>query len=154
MRMPPAGIMTANRNMIVYRIKCDQGHEFEAWFKDGATFDRQAAAGEVACPECGATQVRKAPMAPRVHSGRAKETAARQEDARRRAAAALSKLQEHVERNFDNVGERFAEEARKIHYGEVEARGIYGQATAEQCSELDDEGIEVAAMPWVDRKRH
>ena len=131
--------------MIVFDLRCGDGHCFEAWFRDGATFDAQAAAGEVACPVCGDTGVAKAPMAPNV----ARKARAREAE---QAARKLWALREHVEKTCEHVGERFPEEARKIHYGEVDQRNIYGQASAEEACELHDEGVEFGALPWMPRR--
>lgn len=128
--------------MILFTLRCSAGHEFEAWFRDGAAYEAQAAADEVACPECGETTVVKAPMAPSVARTRAEPSPA---EVRR----ALQTLRRHVETNCDYVGDKFAEEARKIHKGESERKGIYGEATAEESRELAEEGIEVARIPWV-----
>ena len=128
--------------MILFTLRCSAGHEFEAWFRDGAAYEAQAAADEVACPECGETTVVKAPMAPSVARTRAEPSPA---EVRR----ALQTLRRHVETNCDYVGDKFAEEARKIHKGESERKGIYGEATPQESRELAEEGIEVARIPWV-----
>ncbi len=126
--------------MIVFDLKCADGHVFEAWFRDGETFDAQAAAGEVACPVCGDTAIAKAPMAPNVaRKARAREAA--------QAACKLRALREHVEKTCAHVGERFPEEARKIHHGEVDRRGIYGEASLDEASALNEEGIEFGWLP-------
>lgn len=133
--------------MILFDLRCGDGHAFEAWFKDGATFDRQAAAHEIACPVCGSHEVAKALMAPAVAPSRPKIDAERAA----RMVRALREVRDHVEKTFDHVGPRFAEEARKIHYGEVEKRNIYGDATPEESRSLEDEGIEVGRIPWLPR---
>ena len=134
--------------MIVFQLKCRQDHEFEAWFRDGATCEAQVAAGEVACPQCGAAEVAKAPMAPRLVKSRGDgaEKAALMATQLRQA---LGELRRQVETRCDHVGERFPEEARKIHYGEVDPRPIYGEATPEQSRALEDEGIEIQRIPWL-----
>ncbi len=128
--------------MIRYELKCSSDHVFEGWFRNSAGFDEQLSAGELACPVCGGGEVAKAPMAPSV----VKSQAIRGEVNPR---AVLRALRHAVERNCESVGDRFPEEARKIHYGETEPRGIYGNATREEAAALADEGIEVAAIPWV-----
>lgn len=135
--------------MISFSLKCAQGHEFEAWFRNGETYETQAAAGEVACPDCGATRVEKAPMAPRLVKARG-DGAERSALAVAEARRLLGELRRQVEDKCDYVGESFPEEARKIHYGETPARPIYGEASSDQASELRDEGIEIAAIPWVE----
>ena len=131
--------------MILFTLRCSAGHEFEGWFRNGDGFEAQHQAGEIACPDCGDTQVEKALMAPNI--GRSHKKAPPITPAQMRAA--LVELRRQVETNCDYVGERFAEEARKIHYGEIDPRGIYGEATAEQSSELAEEGISVGRIPWI-----
>ena len=148
--------------MIVYDLTCPDGHVFEAWFKDSAAFDRQRRARQVACAVCGSMKIRKAPMGPRVArsvkpiAAKADNSASYANDPSVERAqqlqAELAKLRDHVEKNCDYVGEQFAEEARKIHYGESEARGIYGEATEKQASELTDEGVKIARVPWLPRR--
>lgn len=136
--------------MIVYQLTCADGHEFESWFRDGATFDRQARAGKVDCPTCGSTKIAKAPMAPKPLKRGGAEARARELAVEMRKAAET--VRAHVEKNCEYVGPRFPEEARRIHYGESEERGIYGEASDEAATELAEEGISVARVPWPDRK--
>ena len=133
--------------MILFELRCSQGHEFEAWFRDGATYDQQAAAAAISCAVCGDASVTKALMAPAVTTGGSKL------DPERAAAAIRSwrKIQDHIEKNFDHVGPSFADEARKMHHGEAEKRSIYGEASATEAKELRDEGIEVGQIPWLPR---
>ncbi|SRR5579875_293290 len=134
--------------MILFKLKCGAGHEFDGWFRDGATFERQSARGQVVCPECGSNDVEKAPMAPRplrVAASEATEQPPRPEDVRR----ALQVLRRHVETHCEDVGPRFATEARAIHRGTAKARGIYGEATMAESRALADEGIEFRTIPWV-----
>ncbi|MEH6528266.1 MAG: DUF1178 family protein [Sneathiella sp.] len=141
--------------MIKYDLKCDNAHIFEAWFKNSATYDAQVGAGGLACAVCGATGISKAPMAPSVpkkNSLSKNDRQAMAEKETNQAATmmkAMREIRETVEKNFDNVGDQFAEEARKIHYGETETRGIYGQATTEESSELREEGVEINEIPWI-----
>lgn len=132
--------------MILFDLRCSAGHDFEAWFRDSAAYDAQVKDGEIGCPVCGDRQVTKALMAPAV-SSRPKLDPARVAE----AMTTLRKVQAHIEQNFDHVGPRFPEEARKIHHGEVEKRNIYGEATSDQAKELRDEGIEVGTIPWLPR---
>ncbi|MGE5476181.1 MAG: DUF1178 family protein [Bacteroidales bacterium] len=133
--------------MILFELRCANGHHFEGWFKDNATYDAQSAAGEIACPMCGDAKVGKAIMAPRLNkaTGQALDAQAAASEMRR----LLVDLRQKIEQNCDYVGERFADEARKIHYGDAEARPIYGEASTEQAVELEEEGIEVARVPWL-----
>jgi hypothetical protein len=157
--------------MIVFDLQCGKGHVFEAWFKDGATFERQHKRGLVSCAICGSTKTKKSMMAPRIGSGKSQaepsapvETPAEapaehpvalaNAPAALRAAALMKELAElrrKVETSCDNVGDKFAEEARKMHYGEAKKRSIYGDATEKEAEELHEEGIEVGRIPWVPR---
>ena len=132
--------------MILFTLRCSSDHEFEAWFCDGATFEGQQQTGEIACPHCGDTQVEKAIMAPNI--GRSRETKGPPISPAQMQAMLLA-LRRQVEQNCDYVGERFAEEARRIHYGEVDPHGIYGEATPEESETLQEEGIEFGQIPWV-----
>lgn len=135
--------------MIRYSLCCDNAHEFEGWFSESADFDRQVASGFLTCAVCHSASISKTLMAPSVSTARKKDemkTVAM--DALRRDA--FEKLKEAVatiKANSEDVGEKFPEEARKIHYGEADARGIIGQATIDEAQELIDEGIEIAALP-------
>lgn len=133
--------------MILFELRCSAEHHFEAWFRDGATYDRQAAAGEISCPECGDTRIQKALMAPRL--AKARGTALDAQAAAGELRKALVDLKRRVEANCHYVGTEFPEEARKIHYGDAEARPIYGEATAEEARDLEDEGVALARIPWV-----
>lgn len=150
--------------MIHYQLRCDQAHEFDGWFADSAGFDRQSALGLVECPRCGTTKVERALMAPAVpKKGRpprktrkpanteAPPVAIGGEKVPDQVRAMLQRLRDEVERNCDYVGDAFADEARKIHNGESEARGIYGESTPEEARALAEDGIEVSQIPWVPR---
>ncbi|MEO0035050.1 MAG: hypothetical protein RLZZ501_1073 [Pseudomonadota bacterium] len=134
--------------MILFTLRCAEQHEFEAWFRDNAAYEAQAAAGDIACPLCGDHGVSKAPMAPRVARGRTEPAPAASEAAAIRQA--LREIRRAVESHCDYVGGRFAEEARRIHYGECDARPIYGEATRTEARDLREEGVAVLALPWVD----
>jgi hypothetical protein len=135
--------------MILYDLKCSDGHDFEAWFKDSKTYDRQAKSGRVACPVCGGTEVSKALMAPNISSGsKHEDVAARYTNEAADTLNAFAKFRKFVEQNCDYVGDRFPEEARKIHYGEEHPRGIYGEATVQEAKELKEEGVPCTPIPW------
>lgn len=137
--------------MIKYSLMCGADHEFEGWFRDSADFDHQSARGLIDCPTCGSDEVRKAVMAPAVarRDGTRKERlAAVQQD----MARAVLRAREYVEKNFDYVGEKFPEEARKIHYGETKERAIYGEASGKDVKALIDEGVEIAPLPGAQKK--
>ena len=148
--------------MIVFDLKCSKDHVFEGYFADSATYERQAKAREIECPYCGDAKIAKAPMAPNIAVGNKArgepEAMPAPPPARKptppemaRAIGTLRRMRSYIEQNFDHVGGRFPEEARKIHYGETEKRSIYGDATKEEVSDLADEGIEVGEVPWVPR---
>lgn len=139
--------------MIKYSVRCENTHEFEAWFKDSATFDTQAKRGDISCPHCGNTKVFKAPMSPSI--GKSSKSASTPEQRAREVAERIlevaQQMRKEVEANCDYVGDQFADEARRIHYGEADERGIYGEASDEESQELDDEGIEVYRLPTIRR---
>lgn len=160
--------------MIHYTLRCGDGHEFDAWFKSSASFDEQAARNLLDCPVCGRTDIARALMAPRIRTGRAalpppQESApepAAQEPVRTMAVATppsaapaipprmravLQRIRAEVERNCDYVGPRFAQEARRMHDKEQPARPIYGEASQEEVKALEEDGIDVARIPWVPR---
>jgi hypothetical protein len=131
--------------MILFTLRCAAEHEFEGWFRDGAAYEKQARKGHIACPDCGDTKIEKAPMAPRVK----KSTEPRSAPSPAQIRAALVEMRQQVEKNCDYVGPRFAEEARKIHYGEIEKKSIYGESTDQEAKELAEEGIEFGRIPWI-----
>ena len=141
--------------MIRFALSCDEGHSFEAWFSSGASYDEQIEAEVIRCPACGSAAVREAPMAPAVVRGRGKnqdQTAAEAPELpanpeQKQSFAILRGLREHLKANADDVGEKFPDEARKIHYGEAEARDIYGEATSAEATSLNKEGIPVLPLP-------
>ena len=134
--------------MIVYNLQCDSGHEFEGWFSSGAACDEQIGTGQVTCALCGSAKVEKVIMAPAV-SGTKKQGLS---DHINTMQDELAALRAQVEANCANVGEKFPEEARKIHYGDSEERGIFGHANPTDVKDLLDEGIAVAPLPDVKPK--
>jgi hypothetical protein len=150
--------------MIHYALRCGQSHGFDGWFKDSASFEKQAKRGLIECPECGGTDVERALMAPAVAKREslpvpiAAPPPAPPAAAEKAAAlvpakmlAALQRMRAEVEKHCDYVGPDFADQARAMHRGEVEPKGIYGETTDEQAESLAEEGIEVAKIPWVPR---
>ena len=134
--------------MIRFSLVCERDHEFEAWFRSNDDFDTQKKRGFVECPACGSKKVGKALMAPSVSTGRKKEQIAlAMGEAQKQALAQLKAMAAKVRENADYVGDKFAEEARKIHFGEMEARGIYGEATAEEAKGLIDDGVDFMPIP-------
>ncbi|UUX51418.1 DUF1178 family protein [Nisaea acidiphila] len=145
--------------MIKYRLRCDAEHSFDAWFRDSAAYDKQAGAGLLTCPNCGSAAISKALMAPSVNSSKkksnrqsAEETMPAVSQMPPEMAAIREKLvalRKEVESKFDYVGKEFAEEARKIHYGETDPHGIYGETSSDEAQALMEEGIEFTPIPWV-----
>jgi len=140
--------------MIVFELMCSSGHRFETWFANSAAYDTQNAEGNIACPYCNDNQVAKAPMAP--HVARSVTTPRANEEKEQAVAAGVSRaaraLSKHVKETCDYVARDFPEEARRMHYGESEKRGIYGEASEQQAAELRDEGIAVHRIPWFARQ--
>lgn len=135
--------------MIRYALHCESGHAFESWFPDGAAYDRQHKRGMIACPHCHSTRVEKQIMAPAVATGKDKPTQSMTMfgERGRELRGMIAALHKHMAETAENVGDRFAEEARKIHYGEKEERAIYGAATPPEARELIEEGIPVLPVP-------
>jgi len=163
--------------MIRYALVCKQGHGFESWFQDSAAFEKQAKRGLVTCPQCGSAKVEKAIMAPRLSGGTKKRGALIEAPAalaatpetpaapaaapvamvspqEREFRAKLKELRDHLTKNADNVGTKFPEEARKMHYGETEHRSIYGVASAQDAEALHEEGIAISALPVLPDDRN
>jgi hypothetical protein len=161
--------------MIHYALICKEGHQFESWFQDSAAYDKQARRGLVTCPQCGSAKVEKAIMAPRLSATAKKGRTAIQAPAataeqtpvpaapapvamispqEQEFRAKLKELRDHLTKNADNVGAKFPEEARKMHYGEIDHRSIYGVATPEEATELSEEGIEFHPLPPLPDERN
>lgn len=134
--------------MIRYSLRCARGHGFESWFQNADAFDRLKDARHVACPECGATDVEKAVMAPRVSSAASEDTA-RLSDPVSEREKALREIRRRIESESDYVGRRFAKEARAMHDGDMPMRPIYGEARGDEAIELLKDGIPVAPLPFV-----
>jgi len=141
----------ADAFMIIFDLRCSQGHVFESWFPDSAAFTKQAKARKLACPLCGDTRVERAPMAPHVSTGKARSQS--EKEYTHRAMKALTNVQMFLDQHCDHVGDGFAEEARKIHHGDVEKRNIWGEATLEDAAELREEGVEFGQIPFPARRK-
>ena len=137
--------------MILFDLKCTRDHIFEAWFPNSAAYEKQAKAGAVACPSCGSRKVEKAPMAPRIGKA-AKSSVPAVAAEHREIRQQLAELRAKIEANCDYVGDKFAEEARRIHYGETERRDIYGETSDDEAKELHDEGVKFSRVPWLPRQ--
>jgi hypothetical protein len=134
--------------MIRFSLTCQNDHSFDGWFRDSEDFDKQKKRGLIACPDCGSVRVDKALMAPAVSTGRKREMMAlAMSAAQKKAMAELKALSEKLRENADYVGDKFAEEARKIHFGETDPRGIYGEATPEEAKSLAEDGVEFMPIP-------
>ncbi len=132
--------------MIKYALQCGGGHAFEGWFGSSSDFDEQSERGLVACPVCGDAQVTKQIMAPAV-TGAKKADPAPSAKLREMMMEAAEQVRSHVEENFDYMGDAFAAEARAIHEGRSEPRGIYGEATPKEIQSLEKDGVSVAPLP-------
>jgi hypothetical protein len=158
--------------MIRYSLRCERGHGFESWFQSSAAYEQQEKRGLVNCPSCGSAKVERAIMAPQIVSKKGRDIAApapapapvteaaapastpllmAQE---RELRAKLKELRDHIVKNADNVGERFPNEARKMHYGDIEHRPIYGEASPDEARALIDEGVEVSPLPVLPEDRN
>lgn len=134
--------------MIKYALRCEAGHAFEGWFGGSAEYEDQAARGLLTCPACGSGEVSKQIMAPAVAGTKKKPAAAAPEaKMQQMMMEAARQVRSHVEENFDYMGDAFPDEARAIHEGRSEARGIYGEATPAQVKALKDEGVAIAPLP-------
>ncbi|WP_407157053.1 DUF1178 family protein [Bradyrhizobium sp. STM 3557] len=155
--------------MIRYALRCERDHTFESWFQSSSAYESQVKRKLVECPSCGSTKVEKAIMAPQIVSKKGRELArvpAAPEPAgpagpqslmmaqERELRAKLKELRDHIVKNADNVGEQFPNEARKMHYGDIEHRPIYGEASLQEARELVEEGIEVAPLPVLPDDRN
>ncbi|CAN7595648.1 DUF1178 family protein [Phenylobacterium sp. LjRoot225] len=132
--------------MIRYALICDHAHEFEGWFGSSGDFDDQQARGLIECPMCATKDVRKQIMAPAV-AGTRRTVQDEGGSSQAMMLEAMGRLRRHVEENFDDVGDTFAKEARAIHEGKSEVRGIYGQATPTEVRDLVEDGVPVAPLP-------
>lgn len=141
--------------MIKYRLGCPQQHEFESWFRSSADFDTLVAAGMVACADCGSVAIEKLPMAPALLKSSAPVRSAQPvtppdpttAEGRKEIVRQLREFKAAIEANAENVGSRFADEARRIHYGEADERNIYGASTADEVRGLAEEGIDFGIVP-------
>ncbi|GEC14946.1 DUF1178 family protein [Nitrobacter winogradskyi] len=140
--------------MIRYNLRCDRDHTFESWFQSSSAYDSQVKRKLVSCAICGSTKVEKAIMAPRIAGSKKRPSRASADSSmsatvaeERELRAELRQLHDHLVKNADNVGARFPNEARKMHYGDIEHRPIYGEASPEEAKSLIEEGVEVGSLP-------
>ena len=162
--------------MIRYSLRCDRGHAFESWFQSSSAYEQQEKRKLVNCPACGSAKVERAIMAPQIVSRKGREIAAPERAAapapapeattaaatstpllmaqERELRAKLKELRDHIVKNADNVGESFPNEARKMHYGDIEHRPIYGEASPDDARALIEEGVEVSPLPVLPEDRN
>ena len=156
--------------MIRYNLRCERGHAFESWFQSSQAYESQEKRKLVNCPSCGSAKVERAIMAPQIVSKKGRDRASSVPAVATEAAtpastplmmaqerelrAKLRELRDHIVKNADNVGERFPNEARKMHYGDIEHRPIYGEASPEEARSLIDEGVEVSPLPVLPDDRN
>jgi hypothetical protein len=161
--------------MIRYNLRCERGHAFESWFQSSAAYESQEKRKLVSCPSCGSVKVERAIMAPQIVSRKGREAALPAPAAppevagtevtatestpllmaqERELRAKLKELRDHIVKNADNVGERFPNEARKMHYGDIEHRPIYGEASPDEARALIEEGVEVSPLPVLPDDRN
>jgi hypothetical protein len=160
--------------MIRYNLRCERGHAFESWFQSSAAYESQEKRQLVNCPACGSAKVERAIMAPQIVGKKGRESVepapapapAASTDVtaptstplmmaqERELRAKLKELRDHIVKNADNVGERFPNEARKMHYGDIEHRPIYGEASPDEARSLIEEGVEVSPLPVLPDDRN
>jgi hypothetical protein len=159
--------------MIHYNLRCKKGHAFESWFQSSVAYESQEKRKLVSCPVCGSTNVERAIMAPQVVGKKGRERAAAEASPapvstevaapaptsllmsqERELRAKLKELRDHIVSNADNVGESFPNEARKMHYGDIEHRPIYGEASPDEAKALVEEGVEVMPLPTLPEDRN
>ena len=156
--------------MIRYSLRCERGHAFESWFQSSSAYEAQEKRKLVNCPVCGSPKVERAIMSPQIVSKKGRESAVPAPAAatdvttptstpllmaqERELRAKLKELRDHIVKNADNVGERFPNEARKMHYGDIEHRPIYGEASPDEARSLIEEGVEVSPLPVLPEDRN
>ena len=156
--------------MIRYNLRCERGHAFESWFQSSQAYETQEKRQLINCPSCGSAKVERAIMAPQIVSKKSRDHAVPAPAAatetttpastplmmaqERELRTKLRELRDHIVKNADNVGERFPNEARKMHYGDIEHRPIYGEASPEEARSLIDEGVEVSPLPVLPDDRN
>ena len=156
--------------MIRYTLRCERGHQFESWFQSSSAYESQERRHLIDCPSCGSDKVERAIMAPQVVSKKGREPVQKAPAApveatpnestslmmaqERELRSKLKELRDHIVKNADNVGDRFPNEARKMHYGDIEHRPIYGEASPEEARALIEEGVEVSPLPTLPEDRN
>tara|TARA_B100001287_G_scaffold99054_1_gene83307 strand:- start:1470 stop:1889 length:420 start_codon:yes stop_codon:yes gene_type:complete len=136
--------------MIKYNLKCENDHNFDAWFSDSSNFEKQNKKNLIFCPKCSSTKIEKNIMAPNIGSKKQSYTNALKTE--KNIEKIIKNVRKHVEKNYEYVGNKFADEARAIHYGEKEEREIYGETSIEEAVDLIEEGVNVTPLPGIDPK--
>lgn len=136
--------------MIKYNLKCEKDHNFDAWFSDSSNFEQQNKKNLILCPKCSSTKIEKNIMAPNIGSKKQSYTNALKTE--KNIEKIIKNVRKHVEKNYEYVGNKFADEARAIHYGEKEEREIYGETSVEEAVDLIEEGVNVTPLPGIDPK--
>ncbi len=136
--------------MIKYNLKCENDHNFDAWFSDSSNFEKQNKKNLIFCPKCSSTKIEKNIMAPNIGSKKQSYTNALKTE--KNIEKIIKNVRKHVEKNYEYVGNKFADEARAIHYGEKEEREIYGETSVEEAVDLIEEGVNVTPLPGIDPK--
>ena len=137
--------------MIVFNLKCNEcNYEFEGWFESSTEFEKQKRKKLIDCPTCSSTLIKKSLMTPNLH---AKSNSRKSKKNKTALANNIKKYKKIIEKNFDYVGTKFTEDAKKMKYGEIKERPIYGEATLEETKELIEEEISVVSLPWTPSKK-
>ena len=141
--------------MILFDLQCDKGHKFECWFASSANYQRQLKNKMIVCPYCNSTKIQKSLMAPNINTKSTTKNSKnnyKQKLAQNNLENKIKKFKKYIEKNTDNVGKNFAEEARKIYYGETKSRPIRGESTEKEAQELAEEGIPITQLPWQSKE--
>tara|TARA_Y200000002_G_scaffold355684_1_gene336858 strand:+ start:17 stop:484 length:468 start_codon:yes stop_codon:yes gene_type:complete len=149
--------ITTELKMILFDLQCDKSHKFECWFASSADYDKQLKNKMIVCPYCNSTKIQKSLMAPNINTkGIAKSRYSKKNNKKKLTQNNLEnqikKFRKYIEKNTDNVGKNFAEEARKIYYGESKSRPIRGESTEKEAQELAEEGIPFSQLPWYKKE--
>ena len=137
--------------MILFDLQCDRGHKFECWFASSANYEEQLKNKLIICPYCNSTKIQKSLMAPNINTKNSKENNKKKLE-QNNLENQIKKFKKYIEKNTDNVGKNFAEEARKIYYGETKSRPIRGESTEKEAQELVEEGIPFSQLPWQSKE--
>ncbi|MEL0116382.1 MAG: DUF1178 family protein [Pelagibacteraceae bacterium] len=138
--------------MIKYLLKCNKMHEFESWFSDSKEYEKLKKKNLIECIYCNSKHVEKSIMSPNVVASNMEKTINNKEFADFKKN--LTKIKKYIEKNFEFVGDKFPQEVREIYYDNKKKKNIYGTATLKEKIELEEEGIELATIPWVDSKEN